>query len=299
MITVRVPATSANMGPGFDSIGIALAVYNTISVEETDSGLEIDILDGSAEFLPRDGRNLVYRAMQRVFNEAGYKMRGLHIVLNNGIPVTRGLGSSSASIVGGILAANEICNARMSRDDIISFAASIEGHPDNTTPAIMGGMVIAVLSGGKAYYQKIPIDGDKIKFAIFLPNFILRTKKARSVIPKVIPHSDGVFNTGRAALLTASMITGNYDNLKIAFDDRLHQQYRKKFISGMSEIFEKAYDCGALGTYVSGAGPAIISLIRAEDENSFSKNMSKFFEEEMNDWELTVTGPDDNGALLI
>lgn len=299
MITVKVPATSANMGPGFDCIGVALALYNLISAEETDFGLKIDILDESSDFLPHDNRNLVYRAMRAVFETAGYCQKGIHIIQKNEIPVTRGLGSSSASIVGGIFAANEICKARMTREDIISLAASLEGHPDNTTPAITGGMSIAVINHNKTYYQKIPIDGKKIKFAVFIPDFILRTKKARSILPLTIPHADGVFNSARAALLTASLITENYDNLKIALEDRLHQQYRKCFIRGVDKIFDIARYNGALGSYISGAGPAIISLVRAKDASQFADQIEIFLSQEMRQWNLMIMEPDNLGSQII
>ncbi len=299
MITVKVPATSANMGPGFDCIGVALALYNMVSVEETDSGLIIDIEDETKDYLPTDSKNLVYRSMQTLFNMVGYKCRGLHIIQRNEIPVTRGLGSSSASIVGGLFAANEICKAGFSRGDLISVAANLEGHPDNTTPAITGGMAVAAIDKEKTYYQKIAIDGSKLKFAVFVPDFILRTKKARNVLPQTIPHSDGVFNTARAALLTASLITGNYDNLKTAFNDKLHQQYRKHLIKGIDSVFDAAEGFGALGTYISGAGPAIISLIEAKDEESFSDRAKGFLSQELKGWDLLVLKPDNNGALII
>lgn len=299
MITVKVPATSANMGPGFDCIGIALGLYNTVAVEEIEKGIKIDIPDKTNEFLPKDGRNLVYRSMLEVFKHAGRKPKGIHIIQRNGIPVTRGLGSSSASIVGGIIAANALCKANMSQSDIVSMAAKIEGHPDNTTPAIIGGMAIAVTNTSGTYYQKVPIDKSHLKFAVFIPNFILRTKKARSVLPASIPHSDGVFNTSRAALLTASLLTKNYDNLKVALEDRLHQQYRKSFIWGVDKIFKKADESGALGSYISGAGPTIVSIIKADDEKSFSDSMSKFMAQRSGKWDLVILEPDNIGSRII
>ncbi|MDD3766195.1 MAG: homoserine kinase [Eubacteriales bacterium] len=299
MITVKVPATSANMGPGFDCIGIALGLYNTVSVEEIESGIKIDIPDETGRFLPKDGRNLVYRSMVEVFKAAGRKPKGVHIIQKNNIPVTRGLGSSSASIVGGIIAANALCGANMSQNDIVSMAARIEGHPDNTTPAIVGGMAIAVTNNCNTYYQKIPVDKSHLKFAVFIPNFILRTKKARSVLPSSIPHSDGVFNASRAALLTASVMAQNYGNLKVALEDRLHQHYRKGFIKGVDKIFKKAEESGALGSYISGAGPTIVSIVKTEDENKFLASMSQFLPQRLVDWSLIMLEVDNMGARLI
>jgi len=298
MVTVKVPATSANIGSGFDSMGVALQIYNTITAEETDDGLRIDILDETRDFLPRDNRNLVYRAMQKVFDEVGYVAKGIHITQDNKIPVTRGLGSSSASIVGGLIAANRICGNVLSTEEIMMLAAQLEGHPDNTTPAITGGMAIAVMAD-KIYHISLPIDENKLRFAVFIPDFILRTKRARRVLPRTVPHSDAVFNTGRAALLAASIITERYDNLKIALDDRLHQPYRKGLISGVDIIFNKSNEYGALGSYISGAGPSIIAIIKAEQEQDFYIKMNSFLSCEMHKWKLQIVKPDNKGVKII
>ena len=205
-LTVKIPATSANLGSGFDCMGVALQIYNTITVEQIDKGLVIDILDETRNFLPHDNRNLVYRSMQKVFKLANYKAKGFHITMENRIPITRGLGSSSASVVGGLLAANRICNDFLSLDELLVLASDIEGHPDNAAPALMGGLVVTVEHNKKIYYQKININKEKISFALFIPDFIIQTKKARNVLPKLVPHTDAVFNAGRAAMLTTSII---------------------------------------------------------------------------------------------
>lgn len=299
MVTVKVPATSANMGSGFDSIGVALQFYNTIRAGETDQGLQIDIVDETSRFLPHDERNLVYRAMQAVFDEAGYAYKGIHIIQDNKIPVTRGLGSSSASIVGGLLAANRITGDALSTDRLITIASEIEGHPDNTTATILGGMAIAVEEAHTIYHAKIPVNGNRLLFAVFIPNFILRTKTSRSVLPKTISHSDGVYNTSRAALLTAAMASGEYDLLKVAMQDRLHQPYRQGLIKGVSNIFKKAEENGALGSYISGAGPTVVSIIKAEDRNSFKTAMGKYIRKHKPGWEFMLLKPDNIGARII
>ena len=298
MVTVKVPATSANIGSGFDSIGVALQIYNTITVEETNEGLRIDILDETRDFLPRDSRNLVYRAMQKVFDEVGYVYKGIHITQDNKIPVTRGLGSSSASIVGGLVAANKICKNALSNDKIMMLAAELEGHPDNTTAAITGGMAIAVMAD-KIYNITLPIDEEKLCFAIFVPDFILRTKRARRALPRTIPHSDGVFNAGRAALLAASIATERYDNLKTALEDRLHQPYRMGLIEGVDILFKKSSDFGALGSYISGAGPSIIAIVKAEKQQEFYTKMNEFLSCEMYKWKLQMVKPDNKGVKII
>lgn len=297
-LTVKIPATSANLGSGFDCMGVALNIYNTIVVEEKGQGLKIDILDETRDFLPQDSRNLVYRSMQKVFELARYRSKGLHITLVNQIPVTRGLGSSSASVVGGLLAANKICGDILSLDELMVLAAEIEGHPDNATPAITGGLAI-VVKRDKIYYEKIEINPEKLSFALFIPEFILRTQKARNVLPKAVPHRDAVFNVGRAAMLTAAFITEDYDKLKIALEDKLHQQYRKKLIYDMESVFEMSDETGALGSYISGAGPTIVSIIKKEQEQKFQQNMQEFLYQYMPKWRLQIAAPDNQGARII
>ncbi len=299
MITIKVPATSANIGPGFDSIGIALNLYNTIGVQEIDDGLKIEILDGSKRFLPHDKKNLVYRAALSVFSEAGYKPKGIRIVQKNGIPVTRGLGSSSASVVAGVMAANIICKANMKKGDIISFCANIEGHPDNATPAITGGFATAVIDNKKTFYQNTSISPNKLKFGVFIPNFILKTKKARNVLPQAIAHSDAVFNVSRAALLTAALISENYNNLAPALHDRLHEQYRKRFIKGSDKIFEFSKQCGAYGSYISGAGPSIISIYNADINHLFVKQAKEFISQYFEGWRFITLEADNDGAKIL
>ena len=142
MIKVKVPATSANMGAGFDSLGIALGLYNYVYAEEAGDGLNIEILDDSAQYLVTDERNLVYRSMMAVFDKVSYKPKGIHLKLENNIMITRGLGSSGAGIVSGLLAANKLCGARLSKNELLNIATEIEGHPDNVAPAILGGMTV-------------------------------------------------------------------------------------------------------------------------------------------------------------
>jgi len=294
-----VPATSANIGPGFDCIGIALNLYNTVSVQEIDEGLQIEITDKTKAFLPRDKKNLVYRSITAVFNEAGYAQKGIRIIQTNEVPVTRGLGSSSASVVGGVIAANEICNAKMRKDDIISFASNLEGHPDNATPAILGGFVVAVISNKSTFYHKADISPKKLKFGVFLPNFILKTKKARKILPPVVPHSDAVFNASRTALLTAAVISGDYEKLIHSLDDKLHQQYRKQYIKGLDEIFSAAKEFGAYGSYISGAGPAIISVINAAHEGRFSEKAKEFLAKRFAGWNFLMLEADNTGAKIL
>ena len=296
MVKVKVPATSANMGAGFDCLGAALGLYNYVEAEETDGGLVIDIKDSTAEYLPRNEKNLIYRSMKVLFDEVGYKEKGLHIIQENNIPVTRGLGSSSAGIVGGLLAANEISKAGLEKDDILAIAARIEGHPDNVAPAILGGMTVNVTDFGKIKYVKADVPEDLI-FAAFVPEFTLSTKKARGILPSTVSVRDAVFNMGRSALLMSSIMTGKYENIRAATADKLHQRYRKRFIPNIDDIFKASYKAEALGVYLSGAGPTVVAIVRADNEN-FVKRMNFFVKTKIDGWNMHILKPDNMGAVV-
>ncbi len=297
MVTVKVPATSANMGSGFDSVGVALQLYNTVSAEETDGGLNIEVTDESAKFIPLDRRNLVYRAMMSTFERIGYTPKGLHIVQTNNIPVTRGMGSSSACIVGGIMAANKIGNGNMTKQDVIDLASYLEGHPDNVTPAVTGGMAVAVRNKGIKYLN-FPVNNEKLSFAVYIPNFSLRTKVARAALPELLSYRDASYNIGRAALLTTAMLTENYDLLSTALQDRLHQYYRKRLIGGSSKVFYEAEKCGAIGTYISGSGSALVSIVKKENESQFFEQMNKYITNNFRNWQFEFVPVDNKGAVF-
>lgn len=270
MVEVRVPASSANMGPGFDCFGIALSLYNTIRVSETDSGLKI-IDSGNGEFIPQDKNNLIYRSVIRAFDEVGYSFRGLQISQNSCIPMTRGLGSSSSCIVGGLIAGNIISGRRLTPQRIFELADEIEGHPDNVAPALFGGFCISCRDGGKLYRKTIRPDG-KIKFVAMIPNYFVATKKSRTLLPKAVITEDAVYNISHASMLAAAFATGDYSNLDIFTSDRLHQPYREPIIDHMEEIFKASERLGACAAYLSGSGPTIVALVPAEDRE-FSEKM--------------------------
>lgn len=297
-VRVRVPATSANIGPGFDSMGIALGLYNYITAEVTEEpGLSIDILDGSKKFLPRDENNLIYKSMKSVFDIVKYRPAGLKLTLENNIMVTRGLGSSSAGIVGGIVAANALAGNKLSTDRMLRLAADIEGHPDNVTPALLGGFTVNVETRNAIRYVKTELSEDDLRFAALVPDFFLQTKKSRGVLPKAVSLSDAVYNTGHSALLTASLISGKYENIRTAVGDKLHQNYRKRLIPHMDKLFRMCYDNGALGVYLSGAGPTIIAIIRANNK-AFGCKISRALKGKLKEWKLHILKPDNEGATV-
>ncbi|MEG1994430.1 MAG: homoserine kinase [Oscillospiraceae bacterium] len=187
--------------------------------------------------------------------------------------MARGLGSSSACIVAGLVGANALLGNVFSKDEIVDFAAKLEGHPDNSTPAILGGVVTAVIDDEKVYHIKHDLKDD-LQFTAIIPDFELETKVARSVIPMEIPHKDAVFNLSRCALMAMSLSEGPYENIKIACKDKLHQPYRLNLIKNADDIFKSAYENGAYGAFISGAGSTLMA-ISSSDNNDFSKNMQK------------------------
>ncbi|MGL6173927.1 MAG: homoserine kinase [Cellulosilyticaceae bacterium] len=294
MIKVKVPATTANMGPGFDCIGMALQMYNIIYAEEITEGLEIIIQSGSAD-IPTDEKNLIYQTICHFYEVIGKKVPGIRIIQQDQIPHTRGLGSSAACIVAGLHIANALSNSFFSKEELVQMAAQLEGHPDNTTPALLGGMTVGAMSKEDMKYVKVPV-AENIHFAIMIPQFTLSTQLARKVLPKQISLEDGIFNTSRAALLTASMLTGDVENLKIAMEDRFHQPYRMQLIPHMKEIIEQAKKCGAKGTFLSGAGPTIIAVVK--NVVSFRKEMISYLENLDDKWQIQMIQADKEGAKV-
>ncbi|MBR5485785.1 MAG: homoserine kinase [Oscillospiraceae bacterium] len=295
MIKIKIPATSANIGSGFDSLGVALNMYNYVNMKEHDF-VEIRSLDGVS--VPTDTNNLIYKTVKYMFDLCGKPLNGLYIEQVSRIPLARGLGSSSACIAAGVMGANALMGFPLSKDELINAAAKLEGHPDNSTPAIAGGLVTAVIDNDKVYYVKQPLRDD-LTFAAIIPDFELKTSKARSVIPKEISHKNGVFNLSRAALMSVSLYSGNYQNLRVACDDRLHQPYRLPLIKGANEVFNGVYQLGAYGAYISGAGSTLMAIV---DKNNaqFAQDCRAMLDSlGHNGWALEMLSIDNEGAQLV
>jgi homoserine kinase len=298
-IKVRVPGSSANMGPGFDSLGLALSIYNYIEVEETDKGLTIVISDAETkEFLPTDEKNLVYKSMKYLFEKAGYTPRGLKLTLTSEVPVTRGLGSSSACIIGGLVAANELSGKKFSPREIMTMATKIEGHSDNVCAAYLGGFTVSVFDKDEVFYYSHKIKDD-LKCLVLIPDYAVTTQKARNTLPGYYSKRDVAFNISHAALLVASMVSGNYDNLLCAIDDRVHEPYRKIFIDGYQKLYNKLKTYGALGTFISGSGPTLASIIEADDAESFLEDIKEYTDKAFPTWSVKLLDIDNEGAKII
>ncbi|WP_297964292.1 homoserine kinase [uncultured Anaerovibrio sp.] len=266
-VKVRVPGTSANLGPGFDTLGIACSCYNELELTLfRDDRLEIEIYGEGAEKIPKTSRNIVWRSIQRVLRRVGCddEYKGARIVMNNQVPLSRGLGSSATAIVGGIKAANEALGNPLKNRDLLKIATDIEGHPDNVAPAIFGGMTIStVRNGWPETFRFIP----KLRFrmVVVVPDFFLPTKAAREVLPDKVDRADAILNIGSTAMMIAAFIKGSRRFLRNAFDDALHQPYRAELIPGMYDVFEAARRERALGAFLSGAGPCLMALANGNE----------------------------------
>ena len=259
-VKVKVPATSANLGPGFDVAGLAVTLYNTFTFELIDEGLEIT---GCPEqFCNAD--NMTYQAFVEGAKACGLEYQGVRIECSGDVPYTRGLGSSSTCIVAGIVGAYAFKDRYDDRQDILELATQIEGHPDNVAPAIFGGLTVSVMSDGVTTLN-IPVKHD-YRFVALIPPFTLSTEKSRSVLPQELPRADAIANVSHLALMVASLINGYDEGLKLGFKDRLHQPYRGPLIKGYDEIMKiLENDKQILGVYLSGAGPTIMAVIDASD----------------------------------
>lgn len=259
-VKVKVPATSANLGPGFDVAGLAVTLYNTFIFELLEDGLEIT---GCPEqFCNED--NLTYQAFKQGAKHCGLEFKGVRIECYGDVPYTRGLGSSSTCIVAGLVGAFAFMDKCENRQEILELATKIEGHPDNVAPAIFGGLTVSVMFEGVTTLN-IPVKHD-YRFVAFIPLFALSTEKSRSVLPDVLPRADAISNVSHLALMVASLINGFDEGLKLGFKDRLHQPYRGQLIKGFDEIIEiLEADQDVLGCYLSGAGPTIMAVIRTSD----------------------------------
>lgn len=262
----RVPASVSNLGPGFDSLGMALGLHNELAAEIGPSKTTVEIIGEGETTLPRDESNLVVQAMFKTFQRLGRKPIPVWVRCTNRIPLERGLGSSSSAIAGGVFLANELLGRPMDRDQLFQVAAEIEGHPDNVAPALLGGLTVAV-EGDKGEFQALAVEHEiltKWKYVVVIPEFTVSTVKARKLLPAKVDFQDAVYNAGRAAMVVAALLKGPGKNsnlvLREAMRDKLHQPHRAKLIPGRDAIFEAGYQSGALGICVAGSGPTLFAI---------------------------------------
>lgn len=304
---IKVPATTANLGPGFDCLGLALDWWNTIEVETIARGLEIEIVQPrirggrerpapflGTDALPRDASNLTIQAMRATFRAAKKQFPAIRVMMDCQIPIGRGLGSSAAAIVGGVVAANALLKNKFSKDELLVLAAKIEGHPDNVAPALLGGLVVSVQGKKELVAARLDVPRG-LKGIVFVPNRALSTKVARGVLPKQVSRADAIFNASRTALWIAAIESRRWEWLEVATQDRLHQPYRAKLVRGLNRLFEAAMGAGARGVALSGAGPSVIAF---SDRSTTAVRIARAMEGEGVAGSARVVAVSNRGAYL-
>ncbi|WP_411347772.1 homoserine kinase [Paenibacillus sp. WLX2291] len=265
-VRVAIPASTANLGPGFDTLGMALGLYSWIEMREAEQ-TNITLLGDQLYGIPTDKSNLIYKMAQSVFRKAGISIPELDITMYSDIPLTRGLGSSASALIGALAAANALTGHALPDEELLNMATAFEKHPDNVGASLYGGIVAATWNGEQANCIRItpPVD---LQALVVIPDFQLSTTKAREVLPSQLSVADAVYNISRSSLLVAALSSDRLDLIGDAMKDRLHQPYRAALIPGMEQILDEGVSHGALGIALSGAGPTMIALV---DRNSTQK----------------------------
>ncbi len=259
-VRVLVPASTANLGPGFDCLGLALSLYNSVEMTALDpaEGLQVEIEGEGADRLSADSNNLIVRSANAIWEKIGCGPVGVRIKAHNDIPLGSGMGSSAAAVVAGSAAANALAGGPLSRSDLLRLATQIEGHPDNAAAALFGGLTMVSATGDELLYATLEVP--PLKVAIALPGIRLSTIEAREALPKNVPLQDAVFNIGRAAFVVRALQLGDYEMLGFAMTDKLHQPYRRKLIPGFDAAVSAARTTGAAAVALSGAGPGLAAF---------------------------------------
>lgn len=266
LVTVRVPATTANLGPGYDSFGLALDLHNVFRAELAPQWA-VEVRGEYTQNLRADADNPVALAMSSVFAHAGRPDHAAHLICDNAIPTGRGLGSSAAAIVGGLLLGASLAGVTFEPGELVRLATRIEGHPDNVAAAISGGFTISAIEDGEPVSRQVPIGaGLAVVLAVSREPFM--TSRARELLPDRVPHRDAASNAGSAAMLAAGIITGREDLLAAGLHDRLHEQYRSGALPGFERVVGALVQAGAVGAVLSGAGPTVVGLVPAADDDT-------------------------------
>jgi len=296
-VKMRVPATTANLGPGFDCLGLALDLWNDVEISFTGSALQIEIEGEGQEVLPRDQQNLIIRSIKLLAEKYSREIpNGILIRCANRIPVASGMGSSSSAVIAGLMAANKLLELRMSQNEILKAGLELEGHVDNIAACLLGGLVIVGLTLDSLVTRRMSIQ--QLKTTIALPDISLSTYQARNALPRNFKIHDIVFNISRTAMLIDSFSRGDFQFLKTAMEDRIHQPYRLELIPGAEEAMQAAIGAGADGVAISGAGPSIIAFHKNAN-NSIGRAMLRAFESQKTPARLFRLSTINTGAYFV
>jgi homoserine kinase len=288
VISVRVPATSANLGPGYDAVGLALSLSMRISLDRSPQPV-VEVRGTGAELIPRGPEHSAYRAARFVAELVGESNAHFRLVQENAIPPTRGLGGSAAALVGGAVAANDLFGGQIAAPDLLNIVCELDGHPDNAAPAMLGGLVIGTLTPEGV--SAVRLEPKDLKAVVAVPDFAVSTTAARRVLPDSVPHRDAAFNVGRSGLLLGALAAGEYALLRVGMQDRLHQPYRSHLIPGLEDVIDAALAHGAYGACLSGSGPTVLALAPETGAQGIASAMQVAFEMrgvEARSWALDV-----------
>ncbi|MGI8651015.1 MAG: homoserine kinase [Rubrobacter sp.] len=288
MISVRVPATSANLGPGFDAVGLALSLSMRISLDRSPEPL-VEVVGQGADLIPTTPDHPAYRAAKFVADFIGEPDINFHLIQENSIPPARGLGGSAAALVGGAVAANDLLGRAIAPEDLLNLVCDLDGHPDNAAPALLGGLIIGTLT--PEGIKSVRLEPEGLGAAVVVPDFTVSTSAARHALPDSVPHRDAVFNVGRSGLLLGALATGQYELLGVAMQDKLHQPYRAHLIPGLEEVIATALSNGAYGSCLSGSGPTVLAFTPKDKTREVAAAMREVFTErgtEATAWALEV-----------
>ncbi len=294
-VDLSVPATIANLGPGFDALGMAVDVYDRFRITLAERPAVLFRGEG-AQALSREAAPLVARAAEAVARRVG-RAAAFAIQVDAAIPVARGLGSSAAAIVGGLVAANHLLGLPLDQAGLLDMAVALEGHPDNVAAALLGGVVVVAADGeGVRCGRFLPRLALGIVLAV--PRLTIATEEARAVLPRTVPLSDAVFNLSRAALLVTALLTGDASLLPTALDDRLHQPYRARLLPGMGEVIAAAREAGAYGACLAGSGSTIAAFVSPDRAAAVGDAMREMFARRQVAAEIRVAQVDTRGAVV-
>ena len=299
-VTVQVPATTANLGPGFDCLGVALTLHNRFQFTQQAFGaspVEINVEGREAASVATNTDNLIYRAFRQFYEDFGQNPPPVKIDIELGIPLSRGLGSSATAIVGGLVAANALAGSPLEDHDLLQRAIALEGHPDNVVPAFLGGCRLAVPTNRDWEIAEIPWSQQLVP-VVAIPNFELSTEQARSVLPSQFSRDVAIFNAAHLGLLIRAIESGRGDWLRVGMQDQLHQPYRQKLIANYSSVEAAALSAGAYGVAISGAGPTLLAITSIGNAATVAQEMQRAWEKEGVNATVTVLQVNATGATV-
>ncbi len=296
-VTACIPASTTNLGPGFDVLGLALQLYSKVTLETIETDTQVVVSGVDADKIPSTPEHIAFQAVELVFDRSGTKRpKGFRLQIENGIPAIRGLGGSGTAILGGLLTANVLCDSPFSDTDLLNFATELEGHPDNVAASLYGGIVVSAQENAQVHTIRLECP-PVLSVVLAIPDFPLSTEQARGVLPTSVGFADAIYNTSRSTLLIASIATGQFEMLRVAMKDRLHQPYRTSLIPGFDDVAKAATTAGALSVALSGAGPTVAAYC-LDHTDQVAEQMQAAFKKHQVASDIKILKPDADGASV-